>query len=215
MLRSCFVGLNGWCQSDNYAGMAALNPITHANSTVLAAALALDPATRAEERLQSLLYLWLKRYFSGAAFTTLKADGTTESRTFTECAMAFQEDEMAKNPQVPMLHLLMPDRRTKRRDYADNLRGADDDWTIDAMVKVPATLTKTEMDGDSAEEIARRVGSELEWLLESTEREALNEVGILRVKLERPSVLLPAGAWQMRMLVFSCRTRREMAKKRF
>lgn len=189
--------------------MAILNPITNA------AVLALDPATRGEERLQSLLHLWLKTYFGGSAFTTLKADGTTESKTFTKCTYAYQEDKLPDNPQVPQIHLVMPDRRTKRENYKANELGHDDDWTIDVMAKVPVGLANTEMPGISAEEIARRLGSELEWLFDSTEREALSIHGVTKIRLERPSTLVPAAAWQMRMLVVSCRTRREQARRSF
>jgi len=195
--------------------MAALNPLTHSSPAKLARALALDPATQAEERLTMLLYLWLARYFSGAAFQTLDPDGGTAAMTFTHCTFAFQEDELPVNPQKPQIHLVMPERKTRRLDYTDRLRGHDDDWTIDAMVKVPANLSGTGMGGTSAEAVARKVGGELEWLLDSTEREALVEAGVTRVRLLRPATLLPAGAWQMRMLVFSVRTRREQAKRRF
>ena len=189
--------------------MAILNPITHAG------VLALDPALRAEERLQSLLLCWIEFYFSGNAFTTLRADGGTESKTLTQCTFAYQEGKLPENPQVPQIHLVMPDRRTKRRNYKANEMGHDDDWTIDVMAKVPVGLASTEMPGISAEEIARQLGSELEWLFDSTEREALNAHGVTRIKLERPSTLVPAAAWQMRMLVVSCRTRREQAKRDF
>jgi len=189
--------------------MAILNPITNA------AVLALDPSLRAEERLQSLLALWFEKYFGGSAFTTLTADGGTESKTFTHCTFAYQESTLPESPQLPQLHLVMPDRKTKRRDYAANQAGHDDDWMIDVMIKVPATLTGSSMVGVSAEDIATRAGSEAEWLLGSTEREALAIHGVTRIKLERPSTLLPASAWQMRMLVFSCRTRREQARRTF
>ncbi len=196
--------------------MATLNPLTHADPAKLAAVLAIDPATRAEELLTKILYLWLAFYFSGEAFETLTAGGvSTEEKTFTPCTFAFQEDSLGDNPQNPQIHLVMPDRKQRRLDYNATERGHDDDWTIDAMVKVPANLSATEMPGVSAEDIARKVGGELEWLLDSTEREALGEAGVTQVRLRRPAVLLPAGAWHMRMLVFSCRTRREQAKRRF
>ena len=195
--------------------MAALNPITHEIPAKLSAVLALDPATQAEERLKKLLYLWLRKYFSGAAFTTRAAGGGTESKTFTACAFAMQEDVIPENPQKPLIHLVMPDRKTRRMDNDKNHRGHDDDWTIDLMVKVPSNLSGTGMSGTSAEDVACKVAGELEWLLSSTERESLAEVGITRTRLTRPSILLPAGAWQMRMLVFTCRTRRDQAKQIF
>lgn len=185
--------------------MSILNPITHPS------VLAIDPALRAEERLQSLLYLWLKTYFGGAAFQTLKADGSEETRTFTHCTFDFQESALPKSPDKPQIHVVMPDRKTKRRDYTPGEAGHDDDWMLDIMVKVPANLTRTDMPGISAEEVARDAGGELEWLFGSTERAALGIHGVNRIKLERPSTILPASSWQMRMLVVSCRTRREQA----
>lgn len=196
--------------------MAALNPISHPDANLLAAVLALDSTLRGEERLQTLLYWWLKKYFSGVAFSTLNAAGGTESKTFTKCVFDFQEGTLPNDPQNPQIHLVMPDRKATRRNYTPERSGSNDDWTIDALIKVPATITKTQMPGTSAEEIARQVGDELTWLLGSTEREALNQVGITRVKLERPSTILAgAGPWQMRLVVFCCRTRREQARRSF
>lgn len=196
--------------------MAVLNPISHPDATVLQSVLDLDPAVQAEERLQSVLYLWLRKYFSGVQFQTLDEDGQAAGMTMTKCSFEFQEGKIPPDPQTPQIHLVMPDRKAKRRDYVAERSGSDDDWTIDALIKVPATITKTEMPGTSAEEIARKVGDELTWLLGSTEREALNQVGITRVKVERPSTILAgSGPWQMRMVVFCCRTRREQARKRF
>lgn len=185
--------------------MEILNPITHPE------VIALDPALRAEERLQSLLYLWLKTYFGGAPFQTAAAGGGTVARTFTHCTFDFQESALPKDPARPQIHVVMPDRRTRREDYLAGQTGHDDDWMLDLMVKVPANLTLTQMPGISAEEVARDVGGELEWLFGSTERAALGIHGVNRIKLERPSTILPASAWQMRMLVVSCRTRREQA----
>lgn len=186
-----------------------LNPIAHPH---LAAVLALDSGSRAEERLQSLLLLWLMRYFGGAPFQTLKADGSEETRSFTHCTFDFQESALPPDPAKPQIHVVMPDRRTRMRNYSTSETGHDDDWMIDLMVKVPANLTKTDMPGISAEEVARDVGGEVEWLFGSTERAALGIHGINRVKIERPSTILPASSWQMRMLVVSCRTRREQAR---
>jgi hypothetical protein len=196
--------------------MAVLNPISHPDPAVLTAVLGLDPTLQAEERLQSLLYLWLGKYFSGVAFQTLDEDGEAEGKTFTKCLFDFQEGVLPENAQHPQIHLVMPDRKATRRDYVTQRTGHEDDWTIDALIKVPATITKTQMPGSSAEEIARRVGDELTWLLGSTEREALGLVGITRVKVERPSTILAgAGPWQMRLVVFCCRTRREQARRSF
>jgi hypothetical protein len=189
--------------------MAILNPITNA------AVQALNPALRAEERLQSLLYLWLKRYFSGAAFTTLTPSGSTETLTFDHCDFDFQEGVLSSPGQRPLIHLVMPDRSSRLRNHQPGSRRFEDDWVIDAVVKVSANLSATAMNGVSAEEIARRVGGQLEWLLGSSEREAINAHGISRIRVERPSSLLPASAWQMRMVVFSCRTTREQARRSF
>jgi len=193
--------------------MPALNPITHANPTILAAALALDPATRAEERLQSLLWLWLSRYFSGTAFTTRAIGGGTEQRTFSACTVDFQESSLPENPQIPILHVIFPERKSSRRDYTAGTRGKDDDWTVSLFVKVPATLAATAIPGNQSDIIAKQKAGELEWLLESSEREALTEQGITRIELASPSTIIPSDAWSVRMLVLTCRTRREMARR--
>ncbi|RYD50150.1 MAG: hypothetical protein EOP85_00170 [Verrucomicrobiaceae bacterium] len=187
--------------------MAALNPITRAD------VIDLDPSTHAEERVQSLLHLWFSRYFSGNPFMTIAPDGGTEQKIFQQCLMAYQETSMKESPDLPVIHIVMPDRNTRRRDYNRGSIGHDDEWMIDVMVKVPHGLTATSMPGLSAEHIATRVGGQIEWLLGSTEREALMEHGFTRIKIERPSSILPASVWQSRMLVFSCHTRREQAAK--
>lgn len=196
--------------------MATLNPISHPDATVLQNVLNLDPTLQAEERLQSLLYLWLRKHFSGVPFQTLNENGQAVPITLTKCLFDFQEGSLPEDAQNPQIHLVMPDRKATRRDYVSERSGTEDDWTIDALIKVPSTITATEMAGTSAEEIARKVGDELTWLLGSTEREALNHVGIMRVKVERPSTILAgSGPWQMRLVVFCCRTRREQARRVF
>ena len=54
------------------------------------------------------------------------------------------------------------------------------------------------------------MADQVAWLLSSSEREALTACGVVHLRLERPPVIVAAtGPWRMRMLVFSCRTRRE------
>lgn len=195
--------------------MAALNPLTHETPGLLADVLAIDPALRGEERLQSILHIWLRRYFTGLPFNTLAAGGGVESRTLTKCLLKYQETDLPRGPQNPVLHLIMPDRQRIRRDHTPDMRGTEHDWTIDMLIRVPSTLSNTEMQGISAEDIAVQVGDEAAWLLESSEREALVEAGVTRVRLERPSSLIASGDWKMRMLVFSCRTRQDQARRTF
>lgn len=192
--------------------MPALNPITHADAWKLAAALAVDPDTAAEERLKQILYLWFGFYFSGTAFNTLLPNGGTVAKTFTHCLIDVQDGKLPENAQRPVIHLVMPDRKTRRTDLATGTRGHDDDWTISVFVKVPSSLSDTEMKGVDPDYIAAKVAGELDWLLCSKERQALTEEGITQVRLAKPSVILPPTTWKMRMAVMTCRTRRQQAR---
>lgn len=192
--------------------MPAINPLAYpANPAYLAQVLALDPAIHAERRLQSILHIWMLRYFSGTPFTTRAPTGTVQ-RTLTHCDFAWQEDQLAEAPPRPILHLVMPDRRTTRCDYQPHLVGHRDDWFIDLMVKVAPALATTSMPGVSAEEVCRTVAGEAEWLFSSSEREALDAHGIFDLQVQRPAVILPSSAWKMRLLVLSCRSRRELPR---
>lgn len=192
--------------------MAALNPLAYpADPAFLATVLALDPAIEGERRLQSLLHIWLLHYFSGASFNTRTTTGTTE-RTFTRCDLHWQETELPESPPRPILHLTFPDIRTQRLDYRPDSIGHSDTWIAHLLVRVPPSLTLTSMPGANASHIAQQVAGEAQWLLGSSEREALEEHGIYDVTVTDPAVLLPSPDWKLRLLVFTCRTRRELAR---
>ena len=187
--------------------MAILNPIVNA------AVAALDPALEGEQRLQSLLRLWLGNYFTGVPFTTrAMVTGTTEIRTFAAVEFMWQEDETPKDPQKPLLHVVFTNVGVKRMDMQAGAFGHDDRWQLEVMVKVPVNLTDTAMPGSHAENLVRRVAGQVAWLFASGEREALAVHGVVELKTERPPVLLPGTAWHMRMMQASCLTRRVQAK---
>lgn len=193
--------------------MPATNPISHADPTVLARVLALDPATQAEERLQGLLYLWLARYFTGVAFDTAAAGGGTEEKTFQACELDFQTGRRPEGAQLARIHVVLPERSATRCDHSAGETGHDDDWTLTVLVQAPAVVSGTALDGDDGDDTARRVAGQLEWLFSSAERVALVEQGVTRMRIERPAVIVPpTDGWRARMLVVSCRTRRAQAK---
>jgi hypothetical protein len=186
--------------------MSILNPIVNAAVT------ALDPAVENEHRLQSLLRLWLGNYFTGAPFTTRALAGGTEQRTFAACDYMWQEDEMPKDPQKPLIHVIFTNVGVKRLDMQAGAFGHDDRWQIELMVKVPVNLTDTGMPGQHAENLVRRVAGQVAWLFASSERAALAIHGVVELKTERPPVLLPGTSWHVRMMQASCLTRRVQAK---
>jgi len=187
--------------------VSILNPITDAG--VLAIARSSEP----EHFLQALLHVWLRRYFSGAAFMTAGPGGVAEERRFSACDLAWQEDVLPESAQRPVIHLILPDRRIRQRNYSPASHGHDEDWMVDVLVKVPSNLSATAMDG-TPEQVVRRVADQVAWLLGSPERDSLTAHGVTRIRLQRPPAILPASLWQMRMLVFSCRTRREQSSGR-
>lgn len=192
--------------------MSALNPLAYpADTAYLTSVIALDPAIAGERRVQSLFHIWLKRYFSGASFNTRKVGGT-ETRTLTTCDLAWQEDVISDSPKRPILHLVIPDVRTQRLDYQPGAFGHGDTWFFHLMVKVTPSLTLTHMPGLSAEHIATNVAGEAQWLLGSSERDALEAHGIYDINVKSPAVILPSGDWKMRLIIFSCRTRRELPR---
>ena len=188
--------------------MAVLNPITDA------AVLALDPSLEPEARLQSLLHLWLKRYF-----TLLRHEGQDGyegqadpccQKTFVPCEIIWQSDALPDPATKPVIHVVLPERATVRRDESPTGSGHDDDWTGTVFIRVPAILSGTTLPKTNPDHTARRVADQVAWLLSSSEREALTACGVVHLRLERPPAIVAAtGPWRMRMLVFACRTRRE------
>lgn len=186
--------------------MNILNPITDA------AVLALDPALDPEHRLQSLLRLWLGNYFTGTAFTTRALLGATTSTTFPACDFMWQLDATPTNPQKPLIHSVFTGATNERLNLQANSHGNDQRWLIEMIVKVPANLTGTPMTGKNPEHFVRRLAGNLQWLLGSSEREALSACGVLEFKLERPAVIIPGDAWHTRQVVASCLTRSVQAR---
>lgn len=185
-----------------------LNPITHA------AALAVDPNLSPEARAQALFHVWLKKYFSGVAFTTRTANGGTEEKTFHACDVTFQEappvdpedEEGLRPPQSkPVIHGVLIDQRGQRSDSAADMFSEDLDWTMQLMVKVPPNLTGAGQVKTDPRFLVREVADQLAWLLCSSERAALSEKGVLNLTKRSGPVLLPTSSWFARLIVVNFR----------
>lgn len=185
--------------------MSALNPITNAQ------VLALDPALEPEHRMQSLWHLWLKKYFSGTPFTT-RAGETTEEKSFMDCVILWQQDTMPEAPGKPIIHVAFGEPGMTRQDMSEGTYGHANRWEISIFVKVAPNLTSGPYAGKDPDHVARRVAGQIEWLLSSSEREALSEAGIWETRIEQPARILPGTSWNMRMLMASCLTQRSQSK---
>src|ERR1035437_1336488 len=108
------------------------NPITDAEVD------AIDANLEPERRIQSLIHLWLKFYFSGSPVQTKGSTGASVSYTFVPCEFTYNTDALPRqtNASKPVIHIFTAFRDTKRADYTEDAVGHDDDWTILLMPKV-------------------------------------------------------------------------------
>jgi len=170
-----------------------------------------------EWRAQALFHVWLKFYFSGAAFDTRDGAGGVESRTFHRCHVGFQEleapdapdDAGERQPQsLPLIHGVLIDQRSRAIQESATHHGEDLDWMMNLMVKVPKNLSATGSTAADPRWLCREVAGQLAWLLRSSEKSALAEHGIQNLDLQTGPTLLASNPWMIRMLVVSFRMRR-------
>ncbi len=182
--------------------MVIRNPITNAG------ALAVNGDRYPEKRMQELLHCWLANRFTGNPITVDALPvGTTEQRTFDLVTVAWGESALSGQGN-PLLHLAVLDHRKARRAVKPWNIQYRHTWTVQAMVKILRNQTGTDKKPEP-DFLARKVASDLEWLIESPEKLALAAVGIQHVRITGPSVPLATAQWQARALVIECVTRSE------
>ncbi len=185
------------------------NPITDAEVD------AIDANLEPERRIQSLIHLWLKFYFSGSPFQTKGSTGASVSYTFVPCEFTYNTDALPRqtNASKPVIHIFTAFRDTKRADYTEDAVGHDDDWTILLMPKVRTGSVRADGDKDTdPDRLCRKVSDQLVWLLCSCEREALYAHGLHNVHMQGGPALANTGAWVARTMTLNVRTRRENAR---
>ena len=174
--------------------MPILNPISGA------ALSGVDAETSGERLLQTVLALWLRTYFSGAAFQTRAVGGATVSRTFHRLELLWQEAEMPKNPQGPLLHLVLTPVDTEAARSAAAVVTRETRWLADMTVLVPVNLTGTPYAGRNPEWLAREAAGQVCWLFGSSEREALSPHGVHGVAILSEPRIMPAAIWHSRVM---------------
>ena len=184
-----------------------LNPITDER------VLLVDGSLHPERRLQSILHVWLKFYFSGQEFQARAEGGGTKGYTFDQCSIEMQEAERADGAEqadgsrpvqtLPVIHGVFPD--VQRRSYrsGDQVRAEDLAVTLNFMVKVSKNLSATGQAQTNPEYLCRRIADNLAWLLNSSERAALSVLGIHNLRVRSGPVVMPGSVWFMRMLTVS------------
>lgn len=178
--------------------MLPTNPITLPSG--------LDPNTAAEEYIQTILQIWLEKYFSLIPFNTPDKNGNLMLFTFPACLIRMQETDLPETPDKPIIHIAFAEQETRRRDYTDNERGLDLNWTVSAIIKLPASAAQSK-------EKIRRIADHLAWLLNSHEKSAIQQHGIHNISLVSGPVIIPqANGWHSRSIIFTCRTRRTNPK---
>lgn len=183
----------------------ALNPITDAE------VLAIDPNAEPERRVQSLWHAWLQGYFTGSSFRTRKADGTTERKTFVKAKVVWGEAGM-DDEALPLIHGVLIDSNSSRRDRAGATLGYDTDWSLQLMVKVPNNVTGRNRAERHPSFVARRLADQLAWLIGGSERASLVEQGIINVRVTSGPEFLPTSSFQARIMLVQFRTRREIPR---
>lgn len=183
----------------------ALNPIT------LPAGI--DKNLYPERFIQSAFQVWLEKYFTGIAFQTYDAVGDETSITFPLAVIDTQEAELPKDADKPFIHLTFIQDKSTRKDYTPSSRGYDIPWTVSAIIKVPASLTTTSSESGKAKYVLRKTADSFAWLIASHETSALQQIGILDIShKDGPSIIPSANGWISRLVLFECKTRKEIPR---
>jgi hypothetical protein len=168
-----------------------------------------------ERRVQELLKEFLGTYFNGVPFATALPGGGSESRTFAECHLLFDQATPPDGLAKPLIHTLLADRRDRDRErgregyYAHASAFV---WNI--LVRTHPQVPASGAGGDdSARRVSfrecRRVADQIRWLLLSPHAKDLSLKGILDIRVTNGPREIPSGAWYMRQLVVSGEVRWE------
>ncbi len=166
-----------------------------------------------ERFIQSAFQVWLEQYFTGIAFQTYDAVGAETSITFPIAIIDTQEAQLPELPDKPFIHLSFMEDKTQRKDYSPSNRGFDIFWSVSAIIKVPASLATTANQESKSKYLLRKTADSFAWLISSHETSALQQIGILDIThKDGPTILPQANGWISRLVLFTCKTRREIPR---
>jgi hypothetical protein len=183
----------------------ALNPITLPEE--------IDKNIEPERFIQSAFQVWLEQYFTGIAFQTYDPHGAETSITFPIAIIKSQEAPLPESGDKPFIHLTFMEDKTNRMNYSPSNRGFDIQWAVSAMIKVPASLSTTGSQVSKSKYLLRKTADSFAWLISSHETSALQQISILDIcHKDGPTILPQANGWISRLIIFTCKTRREIPR---
>ncbi len=169
-----------------------------------------------ERRVQEILKEFLGGYFTGVAFQTPLPGGGSESRTFADCLLLWDQATPPDGLAKPVIHTLLADRRDRDRERGrEGYYAHASVFTWNLLVRthpqVPAADSAVPVDSArrSSFRECRRVADQIRWLLLSPHVKDLSLKGITDVRVTNGPREIPSGAWYMRQLVASAHVRWE------
>lgn len=166
-----------------------------------------------ERRVRELLNEWLRHYFTGQPFESPDPVGGVRMVTLPSCRIEFGYADLGKNPEKPLLHVLLVDRRdgdgeplSDGRDHHEAV------FTWNALVRthpqapvMPGVSAGPGTVRNRAEQDGMRAADGLAWLLRSPHVQDLGFKGLLGVRVLSGPQVIQSGEWVMYQIVWSCR----------
>lgn len=163
-----------------------------------------------ERRAQELLNAWFGFYLSGQPFQPQGG----EIKTFDACDLLFGKADPPSPHSKPLLHILLVDRvLVGKSAVSEILESIEERWTYNALVRTaaqsPVLPAATGALKDAAvvesDRTNRRVASQVHWLLNSPEVQALALKGLGNIQATAGPREVAAGGWDLRQIVFTSR----------
>ena len=177
-------------------------------------------ASELERRAQELINEWLKFYFSGDPFSTPAPQGPDTLVVHEACEILFGSGSPTDPSTRPILHTILADRRDDDGvRVGGGLVAHTGEWTWNTLVRVhpqmpanPAAISDAETSARlAADQVARRVGDQLAWLLRSRHTQDLAFKGVGQVRVLNGPRRLQSGAWHLSQIVWSAKVHFHLA----
>lgn len=156
-----------------------------------------------ERRAQMLWNAFLKTYLTGSAVDLADGAGGVMSKTFEAVHLLYGTQSPPKEITLPILHMIVADRRQLRRDRVAGAYQVKEAITRNLLVRVPsqAAPESTADEVPKADLLCRKVADQVRWLLNSDEVQSLALKGVGKVEVVNGPREIAAGAWHMRQIV--------------
>ena len=164
-----------------------------------------------ERRAQELIFEWQTYYFSGEPFASPRNNGADVMRTFAKCEVLWDLATPTLPAMLPVLHTILSDRRDAEPSKISGGRYAHSGvWTWNTFVRTspqfpaaPDAPPENDAAHLSALRLARKVRSQVAWLVRKPHAQDLSYKGLHQLKILNGPRSIASGSWILRQIVWS------------